>query len=374
MTCLDRARAAAALCGVTRLADITGLDSIGLPVFQAIRPWSRALSVHQGKGLTPLAAKMGALMEAVESHNAEMFEAERLDRSFNALPPGERAPSPADFAADRDDAPDGDEALSWVAARRLTTGGTIWIPFDVVSLDFTRVGDRRLDRSSIGLGARFDAGGAMLTAILEVVERDADRAWRATSVQERSMRRVDAGSIPYPWFRSLGDRIAGQGLSLTLYHLPAVIEVAVFMCEIADPAAGKASRRIAGGSAAHPSAEEALLKAVAEAAQSRLTAISGARDDIFHPNDQGRRPLGIGLGLPLPPGIRSRTWDEIAGLFDPAGDVTAGECAARLARAGYPDAAVIDVSPPHFAARVVKAVVPGLGAFGRTRRPPEQPA
>src|SRR4051812_28921774 len=37
--------------GITRVADITGLDRIGIPVFQGIRPLSRAIVVSQGKGL-----------------------------------------------------------------------------------------------------------------------------------------------------------------------------------------------------------------------------------------------------------------------------------------------------------------------------------
>jgi len=50
--------------GVTRLADITRLDRIGIPTYQAIRPSSRSLSVSQGKGLTPEAAKVSAAMES----------------------------------------------------------------------------------------------------------------------------------------------------------------------------------------------------------------------------------------------------------------------------------------------------------------------
>src|SRR5262249_42558185 len=53
--------------GITRLADITGLDAIGLPVFVAIRPTSRALSTAQGKGLDRDAAKASAMMESIES-------------------------------------------------------------------------------------------------------------------------------------------------------------------------------------------------------------------------------------------------------------------------------------------------------------------
>src|SRR5690349_14780816 len=44
------ARHARAL-GITRIADVTGLDYLGLPVFMAVRPNARSLSVCQGKGL-----------------------------------------------------------------------------------------------------------------------------------------------------------------------------------------------------------------------------------------------------------------------------------------------------------------------------------
>src|SRR5215216_7418008 len=57
--------------GITRLADVTSLDWIGLPVYQAIRPNSRNISVSQGKGLTRAQAKVSALMESLESLHAE---------------------------------------------------------------------------------------------------------------------------------------------------------------------------------------------------------------------------------------------------------------------------------------------------------------
>ena len=42
--------------GVTRLANITGLDRIGIPVTLAIRPGSMTLTTSSGKGLTLEAA------------------------------------------------------------------------------------------------------------------------------------------------------------------------------------------------------------------------------------------------------------------------------------------------------------------------------
>src|SRR5271165_1964703 len=63
----ERVKASAQALGVTRLADITGLDRIGIPTYSAIVPQSDdAMSVYTGKGLRPIDAKVGALMEAIE--------------------------------------------------------------------------------------------------------------------------------------------------------------------------------------------------------------------------------------------------------------------------------------------------------------------
>ena len=57
--------------GVTRIGDITGLDRIGIPVFQAILPLSRNLSVKLGKGRTEAASAVSAAMEAIETGETE---------------------------------------------------------------------------------------------------------------------------------------------------------------------------------------------------------------------------------------------------------------------------------------------------------------
>jgi ribosomal protein S12 methylthiotransferase accessory factor len=53
---------------VTRLADVTGLDRIGLPVYCAIRPRGLILQSTNGKGARVADAQASALMEAVEHH------------------------------------------------------------------------------------------------------------------------------------------------------------------------------------------------------------------------------------------------------------------------------------------------------------------
>ena len=53
--------------GITRLANLTGLDTLGIPVAAAYRPNARSVAVFQGKGTTLAAAKASAFMEAAEA-------------------------------------------------------------------------------------------------------------------------------------------------------------------------------------------------------------------------------------------------------------------------------------------------------------------
>ena len=55
--------------GMSRLADLTGLDTVGIPVYSAIRPFGRSLSSAQGKGVTTDLAMLSALGETVEVCN-----------------------------------------------------------------------------------------------------------------------------------------------------------------------------------------------------------------------------------------------------------------------------------------------------------------
>src|SRR5262249_31766815 len=71
--------------GITRLADITGLDCIGLPVYVSVRPTSRALSTSQGKGFDDASAKASALMESIETWHAERVRVPLVHDSYAAL-------------------------------------------------------------------------------------------------------------------------------------------------------------------------------------------------------------------------------------------------------------------------------------------------
>lgn len=369
---LFRARRAAERSGVTRLADVTGLDRLGVPVFQAIRPWSRALSVHQGKGLVPEAAQIGALMEAIESEHAESFLAPGPLCPFAELPASERAPKLSDFALHRRRTPDERTPVRWVEGRTLLDDRRLWAPFDIVSLDFTRAAPSPFERSSAGLAAHFTREDAVRAALLEVIERDAVARWMSRGLLERTLSRIDSESIPFPWFQRIRGRLSIAGVRLSIYRAEAAIATPVFVCELIEPEAVALGRGAVFGSACRPGGEAALLHGVLEAIQSRLTEIVGARDDIGLPPAQTVQPAPLGLGLPSPARAEPRSWAEPEGQR--AGPpVSAQDLARSLAKAGYAQAAVVDLSRRGEDVIVVKAIVPGLAGMRRSRREPSAP-
>lgn len=346
--------------GVTRLADITGLDRIGFPVWQAVRPSGRCQSVHQGKGNCELDAKIGALCEALESHWAESVQPDRPRARWEELPPENRCPRASDCyrnGAGTDDS----GSIDWCTAADLVTGRPLYLPHLFVSLDFCLPTRTAFERSSAGLAVGSSFGEAVETALLELIERDTIGEWRRMSAPEKARHRLSMESIPFPWFEAWGSRIRAAGASIRVFVMEAVEGTPVCVVYLSGMEAFGGSQRLFMGSAAHGSPETALFKALAEAVQSRLTFIAGARDDML-PSLYRPTPPGSLLG---PAALRAPR-REFAEL-QPACSAP-HEVARRLAALGYDMVAVKRLSPKTSRVPVVKAFVPGLGSLHRTRR------
>jgi ribosomal protein S12 methylthiotransferase accessory factor len=357
----EAALAASRLCGVTRLADITGLDRLGLPVWQAVRPAGRALSVHQGKGASPLAAKIGALCEAMESHCAENASADGPSCEFAQVPPRMRAPDVGDYCRDRRIVPKPSARIDWCTAFDLLSGDLVYLPHPLVSLDFTRGLPSPFERTSDGLGAGSTEAAAIQTALLEAVERDALGEWIRLAPEAKEATAVTLDSIRLTWFQSWRARLLELGVQLRVFHVDSLIGMPVIRCVIGGVEEfGQLYRRFFGASA-HGDPATALFKALAEAIQSRLTLIAGVRDDILPSYYVGRTPSGD--QSPATSAHDPRQWHEI----EPA-DHRPESIAARLAAAGYTQVAVkrLDDGIPGVA--VAKVFVPGLGTMKRSRR------
>lgn len=328
-----------------------------------MRPLGRALSVHQGKGVTHDDARLGALLEAVESHVAEGFDVEGPTCAYASLPRDRRPGRLSDFAAGPGVAVAPDRPRRWAEARGLSIGRPMFVPFDSVSLDFTRGLPSDVDRASSGVAAGATRAEAIGVALHELIERDAVGELRAAGLLACTEAAVRLDTVPFAWFGGWRDRLAGLGIAVAVRRAPSVTGTPVLVCELGEPGAADAPYRIVYGHAAHPSPELALFKALVEAMQARATWIAGAREDL--PPSAYRARAGtaaVGMGLPLPPGMAGVDWCRVAP--GPAGvEAVVG----ALELAGYPETAVVDLGRiGRF--DVVRAFACGLGSLVRRRR------
>jgi ribosomal protein S12 methylthiotransferase accessory factor len=101
--------------GVTRLADITGLDRIGIPVHNAIVPRSAdILSVYNGKGATAIESRTGAVMEAAERYAAARERRPDVVASVRELSCSRRLLDPEDVNLERFPRFTNDTPISWL--------------------------------------------------------------------------------------------------------------------------------------------------------------------------------------------------------------------------------------------------------------------
>ena len=354
------------LMGITRLATITGLDRIGLPVVIAVRPNSRALATSQGKGASLEAAQASALMESIETWHAERITAPLQYESFQAL--SERAavldPRMLPHRADANYLPD--RPLTWIAGHELFNDRPVWLPFETVNMNTVRQPGYTpvCMGSTNGLASGNHMVEAILHAACEVIERDALSLWELVPEDKRRRCFVTADSISDPALLHLIDHLASQGFALGIWDITSDIGIPTYTCVLLeDPASSKwRSHHMFSGHGTHLSPEIALSRAVHEAIQSRLTAISGSRDDFrfseysraSNPDDHAHL-LAVITGTP---GAR-----PFGAIRPPLAHDFEGDLAtvmSRLRHAGIDSMIVVDLSRPEIGIPVVKVVVPGL--------------
>lgn len=310
--------------GITRVADVTGLDCLGIPVVMSIRPASRGLSVQQGKGLSVAAATISGMMESVESFAGEQILPDLVWSTVKArsdtmtpLPHLLRRPLPEDAV------------IAWVTGTDVITRSDVLAPEDMVRFDASLPrpdSARWFWTSTNGIAAGNTREEALLHAICELVERDAHALWRRASTRHRAATRCDPRMVDDPSVGWLLDRYQEAGIAVRVWDITSDFGIPCFVCEIDDRPGSDPYLGESAGSGCHTSLPVALCRALTEAAQSRLTAIVGSRDDIVpsvyevRDRERGMASMLAGgdasvRGRP-PPHARSIDTPTIAGDLD----------------------------------------------------------
>lgn len=270
--------------GITRVANITGLDHVGVPTWMIVRPLSRSLTVSQGKGLTHELAKISGIMESIELYHAEHF-----------TPQGEWAPlsqftkiddyiDPASLAVRSDATLDLQSEIYWVQGRDLVSGRPKWIPHELFDADCTKQSKNSFFcQSSNGLSSGNSVDESVLHGLCEVIERDQVSFWLATAQYTKQLANtlVCLDTVDHPICLSLINRCREAGLDVFIWYATTNIDVPVFTCTVADRTGRTLYPIRTNGHGCHPLKSIALSRAITEALQSRLTHIAGARDDFF---------------------------------------------------------------------------------------------
>lgn len=274
--------------GVSRLGDLTGLDHIGVPVWFACRPNSRSLSVCQGKALDGKRAMIGALMEAAEQHFAEQALALETNflGTFGELQASGRRSVPLDrMSGCVPERLDLRARRMWVAGRSLLADEEVFTPYELVGLDYTT--DSPWDRAAfrmttVGLAAGREESAAVLHGILEVIENDATQLVDTFGASTRFLQPLEIESSRDRELIELVRLVREAGLALSLAEVVTVLPLPVIAAVVSGASTDDArgSVRTHAGFACRPSPEDAARAALLEAVQSRLTDISGAREDI----------------------------------------------------------------------------------------------
>lgn len=363
---LARFKGVAGRMGITRLADVTGLDYLGVPVVMACRPNARSLSVSQGKGLDRDAALASGFMEAAETFHAEHIdrpvrlasraEFSRRHRVAELRPlPRLQGPSPTERTE-----------LPWIEAFDLLDGSPAWIPYDLVHTDYREPRppwSRYFPTSSNGLASGNHPLEATCAALCEVIERDASTLWQLRSGDERAGRRIDPDTVNDPACRMLIDRLHACGMLLSIWDTTTDVGIAAFVCRIREARDNRrAALRPFWGMGCHLARGIALSRAITEAVQTRLTFISGSRDDLerheFTESSEAKLyDLATLLWERQTP---ARRFTEVPDSAHRDFDGDLAEILDRLRAVDIEHVYVVDLTRPDLGIPVVHAVVPGL--------------
>ena len=268
--------------GITRIADITDLDRIGLPIYTAIRPTAEdgAVSIYGGKGISKDHAKASAMMEGFERYSAEMQESDNttianldeISKKGNYIDP-----KSLNLGQKLEKQDLSELNLEWNLAQDIISGDEYYVPSNAVYHPYTH--DNSIDglfkSNTNGLASGNVLEEAILHGMFEVIERD---AWSIFELTHKNYAQIDLDTIESDIINDTVDKFESEGIKIKLMDFTADIKVPTIAAS-ADDTILKDAGLLTLGMGTHLDPEVAILRALTEVAQSRATQINGARED-----------------------------------------------------------------------------------------------
>jgi ribosomal protein S12 methylthiotransferase accessory factor len=378
--------------GITRLANTTGLDYIGIPTYSCVCPGTTdAIWVYSGKGLTPERSRISAIMECIERTSALWNRERIIITDYSTLALNSLVWGPERFTECLSPHYSQNVPIAWVKATHLRKNSSVWVPADLVFNGHRPqlgVPSAFLVSTSNGLGAGLFREQAITQALGELIERDAvscieQRASHFGAAFLLSLARligrdeslllkqfrdntdlaltIDPASLP-PNAITLYKQFQDAGLNVQLKYIPNDFDVPVFGAAAVEMMSFDSVLGTAGyGISLNP--EEAVCRALLELAQSRATDRQGVREDCGHEEKDRHPDLPFAHWLAEP---GSKVSDYTT-LFEEKQHKTStvDNFLACLASVGLEDAAVVDFET-YEGIFVVRAIVPEIETWHAT--------
>lgn len=366
------------ICGITRVADITYLDRIGIYAYQSVRPDAEegdgSFTIFSGKGLTKEQCKISAIMEGIERYCAEERNNRDiiLKKSIAELRTNYNIVEPKELNILNQSISENDE-IEWILGYDLIAKSEVYIPAANVCYPYNfRKHKYPLRNYTTGLAAGNTYLEALFHGLCEVIERDA----AAMNIIFKKGISVDIHTIKNKTIRKIIERITKtEGLKLYVKYITTEeINVPVFQVLIDDTFL-RNPLYISGGYGAHPNKEIALINALNEAILSRAGTISGGREDLEKflkakenfSYEEYKKKYRYWFDQKKTINFENIESEDLPTILD---DMSL--CVERLVNAGFDKIIFVNLKKRNIDVPVIKMLVPGLErysfkmeAFGR---------
>ncbi len=355
--------------GVTRVAEITHLDRVGIPVYTAIRPAAAegAVSIYAGKGATKTQAKASAMMESFERYSAEMHDDHKqkfkkgvFEGSKNDL---DRYISPKllilpNLLFDPENA-----EMDWIRSTNLKDDEYVMVPANAVFHPYIPENGVKLFQSNTnGLASGNRLEEAVFHGMMEVVERD---AWSIFESKRQSKPEINCENTENQIIKDILAMFKDAGIHVKLVDLTADVEITT-VAAVSDDTILKDPALLTLGVGTHLDPEVAVIRALTEVAQSRATQIHGTREDtiraVFMRKAGYERMKRINNHW-FDVSERSIDLNEMKNISGKSFREDIETSKKLLSKCGFEDILYIDLTRPDIDIPVVRVIIPGMEVY-----------
>jgi len=388
--------------GITRLADITNMDILGIPNFSAVLPGTEDyIWVYSGKGPTRMDAKASALMESIERYSSlpSGNRNKMIQGSYKEVSKVSKILHPSNVVEPMILEYDDEMIMDFLSGYDLVNNDRILIPAPLALFRYSpkppAINPFAYHHTN-GLASGNVLEEAICHSLCELIERD------ATSLAE-----LNASALPYNFLRTMTKYLSDNGLEIDPVDGTEFVDddskypdvdisnidfkpisnlvkkfndakIPLIIKDITSPIGVPTFNAssiewitedygyLAEGHGTHPDARIALLRAITEVSQTRAANIQGARDDlrkISYENSNSDEKETWQF-------MKSKNtiqFSEIKSFIhdDILDDINF--ILSRLVSNGLKQVIVVDLTNPQIMIPVVRTIVPGLETFKITK-------